>query len=781
MSAGPGEQGGDTIDPDTGEFVDDSGGGGGGGGFDDDDTDTAEGAEDEFGSGGDYFNDEFDGSTGQPDETTAPSSGGGRDDDDDDDDSGRDTDAVPDFDGRKTTIRGPDAPGNESDSPQVIVDDRAGEDGQPARDPTDDAFVPDDREGLEDELGVIGEPTETRRQRVDEAVERLQADLSRAGGSAIVAGERDVVNIRERDGRLQATLTEQGLDELRGTTGERTVAGAPIGEPAISDSTSEPALRERDTPAGAGDEFVPPTRADPATLDEPGSAEQAADLRADEVVAPQEAFVGRDSLRDPTLVRGEAQARREAQLDDLGLGRTEAFGDADLSFGLGGPGDEVEQFTDEFVASGAEDVSEQTGLDQPFSNTRDAVNADQQSETVQQGLEPDPLTRAAFRIGSEAPDLPARGVEGVETGLFLTGGTPAAGGSEEEFDRRLEQISTAAAGRADLAAESAQQNPEQFAADFIVGSAAEAGAVGLLGRAARAGDTPTPSRRDAASQALDDLTPELRTRERSFLADERGTIDMTRDRVADASAEADDSIEVGEAVDEGEQAVLDLDAAVDDATQSPALEVGEQAGETASDAVDIDAAVSRELDVSPRFDTLATGVVAGPTTAAAQASQTAGRQQSAVDAVAEAVGETERQAQRQRATQAQQQRQTVAQAEQQAQQQREAQAQQQRTALDEALAQTEIQAESEAQTEAQRQRQRVETETRIEPRAETEVRVEPRLNLNLDTRLDVPGERRDGDDEAQRFGGFGIFSDEFTNPATTPEEFLDETFGGGGR
>jgi hypothetical protein len=101
--------------------------------------------------------------------------------------------------------------------------------------------------------------------------------------------------------------------------------------------------------------------------------------------------------------------------------------------------------------------------------------------------------------------------------------------------------------------------------------------------------------------------------------------------------------------------------------------------------------------------------------------------------------------------------------------------------LDEALAQTEIQAESEAQTEAQRQRQRVETETRIEPRAETEVRVEPRLNLNLDTRLDVPGERRDGDDEAQRFGGFGIFSDEFTNPATTPEEFLDETFGGDGR
>jgi len=771
MPAGPGEQGGDRIDPDTGEFVDDSGGGAGGGGADDDDTDTAEGAQDEFASGGDYFDDEFDGSTGQPDDPASPSPGG---DDDDDDDGAGDSDGVPNFDGRKTTIRGPDAPGNESDSPQVIVDDRAGDDGQPARDPTDDAFVPDDREGLENELGVIGEPTGSRRQRVDEAVERLQADLSRAGGSAIVAGERDVVNIRERDGQLQATLTEQGLDELRGTAGERTVAGAPIGEPTVTDA---PAQRDGDAGPASGDEFVPPTRADPATLDDPGSAEQAADLRADEVVPPQEAFIGRDSLRDPTLVRGEAQARREARLDDLGLGRTEAFGDADLSFGLGGPGDEVEQFTDEFLSGGAGDVSEQTGLDQPFANTRDAVNADEQSETVQQGLEPDPLTRAAFRIGSEAPDLPARAVEGVETGLFLTGGTPAAGGSEEEFDRRLEQIGTAAAGRADLAAESARQNPEQFAADFIVGSAAEAGAVGLLGRAARASDTPTPSRRDAARQTLDELTPDVQTRQRSFLADERGTIDMTRDRDAEASAEADESIDVADSADEGEQAVLDLDAAVDDASQSPTLEVGETASETASDAVDIDAAVSRSVDVTPRLDTLATGVVAGPGTAAAQASQSVTRQQSAVDAVADAVDQTTRQAQRQRETQAQQQSQTVAQAEQQAQQQREAQAQQQRTALDEALAQTELQAETETQTEAQRQRQRVETETRVETRAETETR----LNLNLDPRLDVPGERREGDDDRQRFSRFGIFTDEFTNPVSTPEEFLSETFGGDGR
>jgi hypothetical protein len=519
MSAGPGEQGGDRIDPDTGEFVDD-GGGGGGGGFDDDDSDTAEGAEDSFGSGGDYFDDEFDGDVGSPDPDPSPDPTPTGGDDDDDDGASGGGDTVPDIDGRKTTIRGPEAPGNQSESPQVIVDDRAGEGGQPARDPTDDAFVPDNREGLEDELGVVGEASTPRRQRIDQGVERLQADLSRRAGGAIIAGENEAVNISREDGRLRGELTEQGLDQLRGTSGQRTVAGAPV--------PAEP------TPSGGsradGDDFVPPTQPDPNTLDEPGSAEQAADLRADEVVAPQEAFdraiSSTDARRDPTLVRAESRARADARRD----GRGEQFGDVDLSFGLGdAERDEVERALDERLPGAAPQLASVTDEDaRPSSPLSEAGLVSQPTDeafrttnSIVAGLDD------ASRGVAETPGV---ALEAAEAGLFLNEANPAAGGSQEQFDRRLAALGEEGARRAGAAAEFAAANPVRASTAFVAGSVAEAGVVGSLSRAGSAGRLASPGSRStvgAASQTADTFTPDLPSRRASFVEADRGQADQS--------------------------------------------------------------------------------------------------------------------------------------------------------------------------------------------------------------------------------------------------------------
>ncbi len=58
-----------------------------------------------------------------------------------------------------------------------------------------------------------------------------------------------------------------------------------------------------------------------------------------------------------------------------------------------------------------------------------------------------------------APRLPAAALEGVETADYLLESTPVAGGSKEQFDRRVGQTSEAGAALIQSEAQRARENP----------------------------------------------------------------------------------------------------------------------------------------------------------------------------------------------------------------------------------------------------------------------------------------------------------------------------------
>jgi hypothetical protein len=924
-SASPGEQGGDTIDPDTGGFT--GGTGSFSGGDDDDDGGSVGGFDDD--------------AVRDPTLSRAAESPGG---DDDPAPAPEPTNRAPEndapeqFDGQKTRISGPDAPGNPTDQTQVDVIERGGQDGQRVFDRDDDPFVPDDVETLDDELGTFSGRVDADRRRTDEAVERLEADVSRAAGEDIIAGEKDAINITRRGDQLQATLTEEGVRELVGD--RQTVAGRPVlVEERQGEATAAPEqLADRDQPsrapgrepenpppeefdgreslilgedaarnptddtlaivtdpAGEDGQRVFPADDDPLAPDTPeaareiGASPAISDQRLNErglsdtvagfttvrgtqadpeiiegvrgpdggadadaaqaltralpegqaqpdqppapdtsggsttafaepaALAAARAAEGRggadvidaDAVRDPTLARAEAQARVDARRDELGLSEDdEQFGDIDFSAGLGGPEDEVEQTVD--AAPGAvRDTTDRVpnevldvgrrglattspvfrGIN-PAIEAGDRATGGEVSESVNQGLRDAPQAVA---------EVPGQGLELAELGVFTTDATVAAGGSEEEFDRRIDRVGDAAAGQAELAADSARRDPIRFGTALVASSVAEAGAVGGLARLT--GGT-AATRRTAAAGSVDAVTPEGGAGGlRRLAADDRGQVDLTatRDRDADESA----AVQLDDSSDAASEAQLDLDAAVEGTTDD-AVEVGlgtEAETDTGGggDLIQLDDAARTDVvDVSPRADTLAAGAVAGPQTAIG-ASDRAVEEAVTLDAAgqadaqrqagllaedtaqqqAQAQQQTEAQAQRQREAQAQQQReaqaqaQTQAQAQQQAlaevQQQREAQVQQQR--------ETQLQQQREAQAETQRQTQR--------QNARSESRAESRRGLRLDVRTGTrvntpPGDGDEDDDDERRDRGLGTFAEEFTNPASTPEEFLDEAFGSGG-
>jgi hypothetical protein len=892
MSADPGEQGGDTINPETGEFVDgDSGGSGGGGGFDDD-TDTAEGAEDEFGSGGgDRFDDDFglDGSDGSSD----PAVGGGSTGDDDDDDSG-----VPDFDGRQTTIRGPEAPGNPNDQTQVIVEDRAGEDGKPARDPTDDAFVPNNRSGLEDEFGnLTGQTAARRRPRLSESVERLEGELARAGGGAVVTGEKEAFNIRRDDGQLRGEFTEEGLDEIYGTAGERTVAGVSIPERDGERRDATPAV-ERDTEA---DEFVPPTRVDPAVLDEPGSAEAGADLRADDRVPPQSAFRSRDSLRDPTLVRGEALARIQERRQALPEGAQPGDGPIESVFanaerrtaareqGLrttpndlgdrpvfvpGTDGDvrveallnEASTGTSEFVGTGAEigavgvtatrelgnqreeELLEFAGGEGGFETTRgiarEFAEGDVEGLATETGDQDQATVEEALTGASAVPTLPAElvstGKESVETALFTTGGTPAAGGSENEFDRRADVAEEAIGERAEQVIETGAANPARFGGAFVFGSAAEVGAVSALGRTgsgARLASTGRTSAPSAAAQTVDTFTPDIDapSRPRSFVASERGQADLsgrsrsrssessdgglpdriagtdpTRRRPADLGTGRDrpSPLERADGPPEGSLgSTRPRDATVRAESQLENLErmglagdpelrarAVELPGDDLRRLVDIEqelTASARQPVRSPELGPNVGGLlgsaeqvaqVGEPVGAVADQELDAGQAAATprvdagesvfdaliddVDAIGSgAVGGVDTAAGARGRVDTGTGQDALARAE---------------SGLD---LRTDLRADTRTDTRldtGQRLDTRTDVRTDARTDARTETRVDTRVRFDPETRIDAPpSEQTEGDTDEDLVGDrVDLFADEFSNPVTTPEEFLGEAFGG---
>jgi hypothetical protein len=498
-TAPAGGQGGDKIDPDTGEFVDDSGGSGAV-----DDDDSAEDAEDQFGSQDGYFDDEFDSSP--PDQPSGsggstPSSGNGED---------TDTDSVPDVDGERTRRTGPAfTPDDPSDRREVL--DEGGESGEAVFDDGDDPFRPDaSSQGVEEgRQGAFGTASESSAR--DQAVERLQGKIDREV-PGVAAIETDEYNIRRTADGYRAVLTDRGYrdavatqalarSERTGVVGDDGSVGRGGGTRTVNSDTrliGDPAPRRRQP------------------IDDAGSAEAAQDAFAasgQSVPTTDELRTDADAVRDPTLARAEAQARLEARRDRLGMGETEEFGDIDFSFGLGDPEtDEVEQFVDDEIGG----IQPDLGLppdERPGGQERAVSGAAAASPTAQFAADPEALERdSAFAQGASdavagVTDLPGQALEGVETATYLTEATPAAGGSEEAYDERFDQVATAAEGRATAAAEFAANNPVRFGTAVAAGSLAEVGVASSVGRAAGAGRG--ASAVDAGRGSVEPYTPDI--------------------------------------------------------------------------------------------------------------------------------------------------------------------------------------------------------------------------------------------------------------------------------
>jgi hypothetical protein len=394
------------------------------------------------------------------------------------------------------------------------------------------------------------------------------------------------------DGGVDPGIDTRGLPDDPGET--TTIAG----EDAPSNPLDEAAVVDRDD--GSTRENNSRTRQEAADRDDGGDAPPSFGESAGNVAAAR-ALEGRggpprptgdsvrdgtlgnilrenraDSFRDPALVRGEAQARLDARRDRFGLSRDdEQFGDLDFSAGLGGPGDEVEQTVD--AAPGA--VSRTTdrvpnevldvgrrGLETTspvFRGVNSAIEAGdratggQTSRSVNRGLRDAPVAVA---------DVPGQALELAELGVFTTDATVAAGGSEEEFDRRARRVGEAAAGQARLAGQFAQNNPVRFGTGLVASSVAEAGAVGAVTRAGSAGRLAsrgaTPRRAavsETASTVTPDSTPDVPDTPDAvgdlptFLADDRGQADLTgggRSRDGGGSSGADPDLDLDDLPDE---------------------------------------------------------------------------------------------------------------------------------------------------------------------------------------------------------------------------------------
>lgn len=237
----------------------------------------------------------------------------------------------------------------------------------------------------------------------------------------------------------------------------------------------------------------------------------------------------------------------EGEIDERGR---EQFGDIDWSFGLGDPNkDEVEQFVDEqigergseWVGENVSDPLREWGQDakesDAFVNTDPPEWADYGQgapDTVGAGEAAGNLAIGVGNLAEEAPRLPAAGLEDVETADYLLESTPVAGGSEEQFDRRVGQTIRAGAALIQSEAQRAQENPGAFAgeaaASYGVGRALSVAVRATTGaRLSDAADT------SAARQSVDTYTPDTPDfgggsggmNFRSFAADERGQADLS--------------------------------------------------------------------------------------------------------------------------------------------------------------------------------------------------------------------------------------------------------------
>jgi hypothetical protein len=304
----------------------------------DDDNDSAESAEDSFGSGGGFFDEPFDagGSTDSAEDAQDSFAGGGDDDDDDD---------------RNQNFAGGGSGGSGTQTPGESAEDT-------------DATGSSEPPSIDPDLGDTVTGTEAR-----EVLERVE----REGAQIENLEERDALasQIERLTGVDARTVTRQFADEdvnvslgpdgfaVDGTgddpTGVGTQPPAPetpaneIDAPGSAEEAQDLAASGRlrnfttasfgalDAPGSAeaaqdfaaGTAFGGTTRASLGALDRPGSAEDAADLRSNDSVPSQAAFdearTDPDALRDPTLAQGAQRQGRATVTEGFDV----LFGSAD--------------------------------------------------------------------------------------------------------------------------------------------------------------------------------------------------------------------------------------------------------------------------------------------------------------------------------------------------------------------------------------------------------------------------------------------------------------------
>lgn len=206
----------------------------------------------------------------------------------------------------------------------------------------------------------------------------------------------------------------------------------------------------------------------------------------------------------------------------------EQFGDFDLSFGLGGEGDEVEQFTESLQERGAaagRDLGqalfdEEGGAfrsESLGSRALEAAGRDDLAESYESGIRRFG-SGGLERLGEGAGSIPQLGVEAGETLAFTASNPGEAVGKTPD----------AAAGAAVATAEDFQQNPAEATGGLVFGSAAGVGATRAVGKARtarrqgslareRGARTETPTREsrtpigdNRAQGTLGDLIPDRR-------------------------------------------------------------------------------------------------------------------------------------------------------------------------------------------------------------------------------------------------------------------------------
>jgi hypothetical protein len=548
------------------------------------------------------------------------------------------------------------------------------------RPPDPVAQAPEDGAGLEDRgVGTTG-PSQENEDRLDVAVERLQREVDEEV-PGVLAVETDEYNIVREGDQLRVELTKAGVRDARASAalgrGEGNgVVGNDQGD--ISDAVIEDALSGRSNPRGSVGESRSPRVGSPglqavaasaAVEDDPGSAEAAQDQFAGsgQGVPTQDQFVEPDAVRDPTLVRAEAQARLEARREELveelpeggqpgdnplervvanaerrtaareaGLRQTpNDLGDTSVAV-PGTDGDvrveallnEASAGTSEFVETGAQvgavgvtatrelgeqreqEILEFAGGEGGFETTRGIVRefreGDPQGLATETGDEDQAQVESALSGVDALPNIPlevaSTAKEGVETGVYTTAGTPAAGGSEQEFDRRAEAAVDATATRAAQVSESAAADPARFGGSLVFGSAAEVAAVGTLARAGSAGrlaSSGTTSARSAAAQTARTFTPEApRPTAGSFLSDTRGQAQMT----GVGRGDTDDAVRVAD-----EEAL----AEVEDAESQQLAQATFEGSRRAQDRIDDpESVINDPADATPVEDAADRGVSA---------------------------------------------------------------------------------------------------------------------------------------------------------------------------